>query len=110
MRYRTLLATMVLGLALSFGHAMAGGPDEGAYAVRGVGTIGFIDRAANIVQLTNGTELYTMDPRMLADLNVGERVLVDFAHDEDARNVLNSITPVAPGAAMDTPDVSAFGD
>jgi hypothetical protein len=109
MRYRTLLVTMALGLAVSFGPAMAGGPDGGS-AGREVGKISFIDRAANIVQLTNGTELHTMDPRMLANLKEGMRVLVDFVHTEDDRNELNSITPVAPGAAVDAPEASAFGE
>ena len=30
MRYRTLLATMVLGVAVSFGPAVAGGPGGGS--------------------------------------------------------------------------------
>ena len=108
MQYRTLVATMAAGLALSFGTAMAGGPDSGS-AVREVGTIRFIDRAANIVQLDNGTELYTTDPRMLANLKEGSLVLVDFVHEYD-RNELNSIVPVAPGAAVDAPEASPFGD
>ena len=107
MRYPTLVATMAAGLALSFGAAMAGGPDS--WAVREVGTILFIDRAANIVQLDNGTELHTTDPRMLANLKEGSRVLVDFVHDDD-RNELNSIAPVAPGADVDAPEASPFGD
>ena len=108
MRYRALLATMVLGVAVSFGPAMAGGPDAGS-AGREVGTISYIDRAADIVQLTNGTELHTMDARMLASLKEGMRVLVDFVQTND-RNELNSITPVAPGAAVDAPEASAFGE
>src|SRR5919109_3053019 len=106
MRYRTLLATMTLALAVSSGPALAAGPDD-ASAVREVGTIGFIDRAANIVQLTNGTELHTTDPRMLVNLKDGMRVLVDFVHADDDRNELNSITPVAPSAATDAPESSA---
>jgi len=108
MKYRTLLATMVLGVAVSFGPAMAGGPG-GDSAGREVGTISYIDRAADIVQLTNGTELHTMDPRMLAGLKEGMQVLVDFVQTND-RNELNSITPVAPGATVDAPEASAFGE
>jgi hypothetical protein len=100
---------MALGVAVSVGPAMADGPDGGS-AGREVGTISFIDRAANIVQLTDGTELHTMDPRMLANLKEGTLVLVDFVHTEDNRNELNSITAVAPGASVDAPDASAFGD
>jgi len=103
-----MLATMALGLLVSSGPAMAGGGDESAG--REVGTIGFIDRAANIVQLTNGTELHTTDQRMLANLQEGMRVLVDFVHTENDRNELNSITPVAAGATEDAPDASAFGE
>ena len=108
MRSGTLLATMALGLAVSFGPAMAGPGDDSAG--REVGTIGFIDRAANIIQLTNGTELHTFDPRMLANLKEGMRVLVDFIHTGDDRNELNSVTPVAPGADVDAPDASAYGE
>ena len=108
MRCRTMIATTLLGLAVSSGSAMADGPD-GASAGRQVGTIGFIDRAANIVQLSNGTELHTTDPRMLANLKEGMQVLVDFVHDGE-RNELNSISPVAPGAAVDTPGTTPFGE
>jgi len=109
MRYGTLLATMALGLALWFSPAMAGGP-AGSSAGREVGTIGFIDRAANLIQLTNGTELHTMDPGMLANLKEGMRVLVDFVRTDDERNELNSVTPVAPGADVDAPEASVFGE
>jgi hypothetical protein len=92
---------MALGVAVSVGPAMADGPDGGS-AGR--------DRAATIVQLTDGTELHTMDPRMLANLKEGTLVLVDFVHTEDNRNELNSITAVAPGASVDAPDATAFGE
>jgi len=36
-------------------------------------------------------------------------VLVDFVQTDD-RNELNSITPVAPGATVDAPEASAFGE
>ena len=108
MRSGTLLATMALGLAVSFGPAMAGPGDDSAG--REVGTIGFIDRAANLIQLTNGTELHTMDPGMLANLKEGMRVLVDFVRTDDERNELNSVTPVAPGADVDAPEASVFGE
>jgi hypothetical protein len=101
MRYQVMLATMALGVAMSFGHAVADGPDDG-YGAREVGTVRFIDRDLNLIQLEDGTELRTTDPRMLQNIQEGMRVLVDFIHDGD-RNELNSIAPV--GADTET-DVS----
>jgi hypothetical protein len=105
MRYRILLATMALGLTVWVGPVTA----EEEWARREVATIRFIDRAANIVELTNGTELHTTDRRMLVNLKEGQQVLVDYVHDEGT-NELNSITPVAPGAAVDAPAASPFSD
>ena len=96
MRYPVLLATMALGVAMSFGHAVAGGPDSG-YGAREVGTVRFIDRAANLIQLSDGTELRTTDARMLQNIKEGMRVQVDFIHGGE-RNELNSIAPVAADA------------
>ena len=93
MRYPVLLATMALGVAMSFGHAVAGGPDSG-YGAREVGTVRFIDRALNLIQLEDGTELRTTDARMLRNIKEGMRVTVDFTNDGD-RNEINSIAPVA---------------
>ena len=93
MRYQVMLATIALGGAMSFGHAAAGGPDAG-YGAREVGTVRFIDRALNLIQLEDGTELRTTDARMLRDIKEGMRVTVDFTNDGD-RNEINSIAPVA---------------
>ena len=40
MRYQVMLATMALGVAMSFGHAAAESPDAG-YGAREVGTVRF---------------------------------------------------------------------
>ena len=64
MRYPVMLAAMALGVAMSFGHAVADGPDDG-YGAREVGTVRFIDRDLNLIQLEDGTELRTTDARML---------------------------------------------
>ncbi len=92
MRYQVMLATMALGVAMSFGHAGADGPDDG-WGVREVGTVRFVDRDLNLIQLEDGTELRTTDARMLKDIKEGMRVQVDFVHGGD-RNELNSIAPV----------------
>jgi hypothetical protein len=92
MRYPVMLAAMALGVAMSFGHAVADGPDDG-YGAREVGTVRFIDRDLNLIQLEDGTELRTTDARMLQSIQEGMRVLVDFTHEGD-RNELNSIAPV----------------
>ena len=99
MRYPVLLATMALGVAMSFGHAVADGPDSGSGA-REVGTVRFIDRALNLIQLEDGTELRTTDARMLQSIQEGMRVQVDFTHEGD-RNELNSIAPVGADSQVD---------
>jgi len=99
MRYPMLLATMAFGVAMSFGHAVADGPDSGSGA-REVGTVRFIDRALNLIQLQDGTELRTTDARMLQNIKEGMRVVVDFTKD-GARNELNSIAPVAADSQAD---------
>ena len=99
MRYPVLLATMALGVAMSFGHAAADGPDAG-YGAREVATVRFIDRALNLIQLEDGTELRTTDARMLQNIQEGMRVLVDFTHEGD-RNELNSIAPVGADSQAD---------
>jgi hypothetical protein len=104
MRYPVLLATMALGVAMSFGHAVAGGPDAG-YGAREVGTVRFIDRAQNLIQLEDGTELRTTDARMFQNIKEGMRVVVDFTNDGE-RNEINSI---APAAADSQADVSPTG-
>ncbi len=97
MRYQVMLATMALGVAMSFGHAAAESPDAG-YGAREVGTVRFIDRALNLIQLDDGTELRTTDPRVLRNIKEGMRVQVDFTNDGASRNEINSIAPVGAGS------------
>jgi hypothetical protein len=98
MRYRVLLATMALGVATSFGHAVADGPGD-EYGARKIGTVRFIDRALNLFQLEDGTELHTTDSRMLQNIREGMQVRVDFTHSVD-RNELNSVEPVGADAQL----------
>jgi len=93
-----MLVTMTLGAATSFGHAAAGPGND--YGAREVGTVRFIDRLLNLIQLDDGTELRTTDARMLQNIREGMRVLVDFAHDGDT-NELNSIEPVGADTQVD---------
>jgi len=97
MRSQVIVATMALGVAMSFGHAMA--TDE--YGAREVGTVRFIDRDLKLIQLQDGTELRTTDPRMLRNIREGMRVVVDFVHDEEGKNELNSIAPVGADTQTD---------
>ena len=96
MRYPVMLATMALAVAMSFGHAAADGPSD-AWGAREVGTVRFIDRDLNLIQLEDGTELHTTDARMLQNIREGMQVQVDFIHGGE-RNELNSIAPVAADA------------
>ena len=103
-RYRMLMLTTTLGLALVASGARA--QDAGSdYAGEEIGTIRFIDRALNLIQLTNGNEFRATDPRMLGNLHEGELVKVDFTHDND-RLIINSIEPAdvdsSPGASPTT--------
>ena len=91
-RYQAMLVTMALGVATSFGHAVAGPGED--YGAREVGTVRFIDRQLNLVQLDDGTELRTTDARMLQNIREGMRVRVDFVHSDGNANELNSIEPV----------------
>jgi len=97
MRYQVLLATMALGVAMSFGHAVADGPDDG-YGVNKEGTVRFIDRDLNLFQLEDGTELHTTDPRLLQNIQEGMHVRVDYIQSGGSRNELNSVEPVGPDA------------
>jgi hypothetical protein len=47
---------------MSFGHAVADVPGD-EYGVRKIGTVRFSDRAINLFQLEDGTELHTTDLR-----------------------------------------------
>ena len=80
-----------------------GGDTDGQgddYGAREVGTVRFIDRQLNLIQLDDGTELRTTDARMLQNIREGMRVLVDFAHEGDT-NELNSIEPVGADTQVD---------
>jgi hypothetical protein len=97
-RLRILLALLPLGVAVSVGNAAADGPGSDYSGVK-EGTVSFIDRAMNLLQLNDGTELRTTDARLLHDIREGEEVKVDFTHDGD-RNLINSIEPVQPDTAL----------
>src|SRR6267142_7282622 len=107
MRYQVMLATMALGVAMSFGHAVADGGDD-SYGAREVGTVRFIDRALNLIQLEDGTELRTTDARMLKNIKEGMRVTVDFTND-GSRNEINTIAPVTADSQVDV-SPTAGGD
>jgi hypothetical protein len=98
-RYQLMLVTMVLSAVTSFGHAAAAPGDD--YAGREEGTVRFIDRQQNLIQLDDGTELHTTDPQMLQNIHEGMRVLVDFVHSIDNTNELNSIEPVGADTQVD---------
>jgi hypothetical protein len=93
-----MLVITALVAVTSFGHAAAGAGDD--YGGREVGTVRFIDRQLNLIQLDDGTELRTTDPRMLQNIREGMRVLVDFVH-QGSRNELNSIEPVDASTQVD---------
>ena len=84
---------LALSVAVSVGDAVAGGPGAEHAGVK-VGRAGFIDRAANLVQLEDGTELSTTDARLLQNITEGEWVKVDFTYDGD-QNMINSIEPTS---------------
>ena len=90
-RFQVLMVVISLGLVVSVGHAMADGPGAG-YGGMKVAQISFIDRALNLIQLSDGMELRAPDQRMLANLKIGEWVKVDFVSDGD-RYFINSIVP-----------------
>ena len=95
-RYQVMLVTMALGAATSFGHAAAGPGDD--YGAREVGTVRFIDRQLNLIQLADGTELRATDPQLLRGLGEGEWVKVDFTTDGD-RVMINSVERAEPDTA-----------
>jgi hypothetical protein len=100
-RYRTGAFTVVLGLALIGGTASAYARSN-EYGGEEIGTIRYINRAQNLVELTNGEEFRASDARMLAPLREGEVVKVDFSFNGD-HAILNSIEPASPD---DTPGAS----
>jgi hypothetical protein len=94
--HRVVIATLALGTAMWVGHAAADGPGD-TYGAEKLGTVRFLDRAMNLIQLDDGTELRTADARMLRDIREGMRVKVDYVHDGD-RNTLNSIDAIGADA------------
>jgi len=93
-RFQILLAVVSLGLVVSVGHALADGPGAGFSGVK-VAQVSFVDRALNLVQLSDGMELRAPDQRMLTNLTIGQWVKVDFVSDGD-RVMLNSVAPARP--------------
>ena len=100
-RHGTLMLATTLGLALVAGVARADGPGS-AYGGEEIGTIRYINRAQNLVVLSDGNEFRATDARMLRDLQEGQLVKVDFTQDAD-RSIINSIEPAdadsSPGAS-----------
>jgi len=88
-RIHVLMAVMSLSLVVSVSHAMADGPSAVHSGLK-VAQVSFIDRALNLIQLSDGMELRAPDQHMLAGLTIGEWVRVDFIADGD-RAVINSI-------------------
>lgn len=92
-RLATVTLPLALGLVLGAGVGLARADGPGAaYAGEEIGTIRFIDRAQNLVVLTDGDQFYATDARMLNNLTEGELVKVDFTHDNE-RSIINFIEP-----------------
>jgi hypothetical protein len=104
---RTLILTTALGLTLVAGAARADGPGA-AYGGEEIGTVRFVDRAQNLVELTNGDEFYAHDARMLQGVWEGELVKVDFTHDGD-RATLNAIEPADENSTLGPMPVTEGG-
>ena len=90
-RFQILMLAVSLTLIAPVGHALADGPGAGYSGVK-IAQVSFIDRALNVIQLSDGMELRAPDQRMLADLRIGEWVKVDFVSD-GGRAVINSVQP-----------------
>ena len=88
-KYQLALATMALVVA-SVGPVLADGPGA-EYGAQTMGTVKFIDRKLNLIQLTSGLELRTTDSRLLKDIHEGMQVNVDYTAGD--RNMINSIEP-----------------
>src|SRR4029450_14123418 len=93
-RFQILMLAVSLTLIAPVGHALADGPGAGFSGVK-VAQVSFIDRALNLIQLSDGMELRAPDQRMLANLAIGEGVKVDFVSDGEPV-MLNSIAPAGP--------------
>jgi len=97
-RTLTLALPLALGLTLVAGAARADGPGA-AYGGVEVGTIRYINRAQNLIELTDGKEFRTTDSRMLLSLKEGELVKVDFTYDGD-RWMINTIEPADANSSV----------
>ena len=84
---------LVTGLATGVSRADAPSPDHRGQAI---GTIRYVDRAQNLVVMGDGRRLHAPDARMLEDLDEGDLVKLDFAHDTDGL-VIRSIEPAVAG-------------
>ena len=93
-RFQIFMAIMSLVVVVSAGSALAFGPDSGNSGSK-VARIAFIDRAQNLIQLSDGMELRAASPKMLDNLTVGQWVKVDYSSDGD-RVTLNSIAAARP--------------
>jgi hypothetical protein len=93
-RIQMVFAVVALALVGCAGQALADGPSAGSSGEK-VAQVHFVDRALNVVQLSDGTELRAPDQHMLTNLTVGEWVKVDYVSDGE-RVVLNSIAPARP--------------
>jgi hypothetical protein len=91
------LATMALVVA-SAGPVLADGPGD-AYGAQTMGTVRFIDRPLNVIQLDSGLELRTTDSRLLKDIHEGMQVKVDYTA-SGGENEINSIAPVTADTAV----------
>jgi len=93
-RSQIFMAVMLVAVVVSAGSALAFGPDAGNSGSK-VARISFIDRAQNLIQLSDGMELRASSGQMLDNLAVGQWVKVDYSSNGD-RVTLNSITPARP--------------
>ncbi|HEY7541111.1 MAG TPA: hypothetical protein VIF11_13270 [Methylomirabilota bacterium] len=100
-RFQIFMAVMSLAVVASAGCALAFGPDAGNSGSK-VARIAFIDRAQNLIQLSDGMELRASSPRMLDNLTVGQWVKVDYSSDGD-RVTANNITPARPEVSAVAP-------
>jgi len=105
--HRVVLTTLALVTAVWVGPALADGPGDN-YGAQQVGTVRFLDQAMNLLQLDDGTELRTTDPRLLRNIREGMRVKVDFTHDGE-RNELNSIEAIGADATAGTTPTTVGG-
>ena len=87
---------LALLVALVAGVADADAPDAD-HRGQAIGTIRAIDRAENIVTLGDGLRLRATDTRLLEELEEGELVKVDFAH-ESGGWVIRTIEAAETGA------------